>query len=173
MPDTILTHEQTMAWIRHKGQWRRAKKTKEMWARATTAEEKDKDFHTAEGPVQRPQPGHWLCVGIVGEPWFQKKEKIDAKYELVRTETRRFGFDDRPFEYQVLKPKGDVANQVVQIKGDGITFFAFRPTYDNQEVILPAGAYVVTGDVADPRNDPLQDVWVVQQSIFESSYELI
>ena len=171
-----LTHEATLEWIRrNKRLWRKVKKTRPMYARATDPDEQDKEFHTAEGTTQRPQRGFWLCVGVIGEPWFQTKDKIESKYEPAGVKSTKFAFDAQEREYHVYRPKGDVSNWAVQITDQGrIASFTFRPSYDpNQPLMAPAGAYVVTDDAQAAPDDPakLKDVWLVQQAIFESTYE--
>jgi hypothetical protein len=169
-----LTHEQTLEWIDKNRAWRRAKKTQLIWVREVEQEERDKDYLTAEGTVQRPQEGYWLCVGVVGEPWFQRKERIYGKYEQSCNETKQFAFDARPFDYLVFKPKGDVRNWAAQVSGPGLIEFSLKPNYDPSQVLLcAAGGYVVTDDVPDPYQGILNDVWIVQRAIFESSYELL
>jgi predicted acylesterase/phospholipase RssA len=169
-----LSHEQTLEWVRQQRAWRRARKARPIYARPTEPDEEGKAFHTAEGTVQRPQAGHWLCVGVAEEPWFQKKEKIDSKYEPAGEQNLQFRFDPRPFRYQVYKPRGDVTNLAAQVQGPGVASFSFRPSYDpTQPVMAPAGAYLVTDDTTDPYRDDLRDVWVVQQALFESTYELL
>jgi predicted acylesterase/phospholipase RssA len=173
-----LSHEETLEWIRqNRSLWRRVKKTQSIDARAIQPDELDKDFHTAEGTTQRPQPGYWLSVGIIGEPWFQKKDRLEARYEHAGVKTMKFDFDDRPREYQVYKPKEDVFNWAIQIKdGDRIASLTFRASYDpKQPLMAPAGAYVVTEDSPSPPDDPahVKDIWLVQQAIFESTYEAV
>jgi hypothetical protein len=54
-----------------------------------------------------------------------------------------------------------------------IESFYIRPGYDmSHPLYSPAGGYVVTGDVPDPYTAQLNDVWLVQQPLFESTYEL-
>jgi len=36
----------------------------------------------ADHATENAQEGHWLCVGVAEEPWFQKPEKVEAKYDL-------------------------------------------------------------------------------------------
>jgi hypothetical protein len=173
-----LTHEQTLQWVRDHHAWRHARKVKPIHARPVAADEVGKEFQTADGVAERAQPGYWLCAGIAGEPWFQKKERIDARYEPHGTEVKQFAFDDRPQSYQVFKPKGDVRNWAAQVKGTWqgrpIGSFTIRPNYDvDHPLVAPAGGYVVTDDVPDPYQDTLKDVWLVQPALFESTYELL
>jgi hypothetical protein len=63
---------------------------------------------------------------------------------------------------------------VAQVKGPGIAGFFIKPNYDPEHPLYsPAGGYVVTDDVPDPYQAKLRDVWLVQEAIFNSTYELI
>jgi hypothetical protein len=169
-----LTHEETLAWVHENRAWRKAKKTRSMWARAITAEEIGKEFQTADRAKLTARENAWLCVGIAEEPWFQSWEKIEAKYERGETETRPFPFDDKPHEYHLFRPKPDVTNWVAQIKGSNIAGFFIRPGYDpGNPLHSEQGGYVVKGDVDDPYQDKPDDVWLVQQPLFESTYEFL
>jgi predicted acylesterase/phospholipase RssA len=166
-----LSHEEVLAWIKKNQAWKRVKKTKPIYARATEPDEAGKAFQTAEGTVQQPQPGHWLCVGVAQEPWFQKKAKLDSKYEPVGVETKQFPFDARPFQYHKYQPKGDILNWAAQVQGEGVSSFSFRPSYDpDHPLVCAPGTYVVMDDTKDPYRDEVKDVWVVQQALFESTY---
>src|SRR5688572_20962707 len=76
-----LSHEQTLQWIREHRAWRLARKTQPILARPVEPEEVGRPFETADRAVERAQAGYWLCVGVIGEPWFQKLENIEAKYD--------------------------------------------------------------------------------------------
>lgn len=169
-----LTHEETLEWIDKNRAWRRARKTQPMWARPVTAEEIGKEFQTADRAVEKAREGAWLCVGIANEPWFQSPEKIKNKYEQGEAETTQFAFDNKPREYHIFLPKRDVVNWAARVDGPGIAGFSIRPGYD-PDILLhsPAGGYVVRGDVPDPYQNKPDDAWLVQQPLFESTYELM
>ena len=60
------------------------------------------------------------------------------------------------------------------MKDPGIEGFYIRPGYDpEQQLYSPSGGYVVKDEVKDPYTDKPSDVWLVQQSLFESTYELV
>ena len=169
-----LSHEQALQWIHQHRAWRPAKKTKPIWARPVEPDEIGREFQTADHVSERAQEGYWLCVGVAEEPWFQKPEKIEAKYDRGGDEVKQFDFDRQPYTYHVYKPKGDVRNWVAQIKGPDIEGFYIKPSYDmDHPLYSPAGGYVVKGDVPDPYQDNPDDVWLVQQGLFESSYEFL
>jgi hypothetical protein len=168
-----LTHEQTLEWVREHKAWRKAKKTKPIWARAVEPDEIGKEYVTADHATENAQEGHWLCVGVAEEPWFQKPDKVEAKYDLDGEVEKQFAFDSKPHTYRIFKPKGNVWNWAAQVQGPGIEGFYVRPSYDMKNPLYsPAGGYVVTEDVADPDAGKLKDVWLVQQPLFESTYEL-
>ena len=169
-----LDHEQTLAWIHRHKAWRLARKTRPIWARAVRSDELGREFLTADHAVERAQAGYWLCVGVAGEPWFQKRERIEAKYTPGETVARQFAFDAETQAYQVFEPTGDVRNWAAQVQGEGIEGFFIRPNYDLEHPLYsPAGGYVVTDHVSDPYQERPDDVWLVQQSLFESTYELL
>ena len=59
-------------------------------------------------------------------------------------------------------------------QGTGIAGFSIRPGYDPERPLYaPSGGYVVKDDVANPYRDKPKDVWLVQQSLFESTYGLL
>ena len=133
-----------------------------------------REFQTADHVKEKARDGVWLCVGVAGEPWFQSFEKIEAKYGPGEHETKTFNFDTKPRAYRKYKPKGTVRNWVAQITGPGIAGFNIRPGYDPERPLYsPAGGYVVKDDVLDPYRDKPKDVWLVQQSLFDSTYELV
>jgi hypothetical protein len=173
-----LTHEQTLEWVRENRAWRRAHKVKPIFARPVERAEVGKEYQTADRAVERAREGYWLCAGVAGEPWFQKKERIDARYEPGRREDKKFAFDDRPHSYQVFKPKGDVRNWAAQVRGTWhgkkIKGFVIQANYDKEHPLAaPAGGYVVRDDTADPYRDRADDVWLVQEGLFDSTYELL
>ena len=169
-----LTHEETLAWVHENRAWRKAKKTRSMWARAITAEEVGKEFQTADRAKFMARENAWLCVGVAEEPGFQAWEKIEAQYERGEAELKKFAFDDKPYEYHLFRPKPDITNWAAQVKGSNIAGFSIRPGYDpGNPLHSEQGGYVVKGEVADPYQDKLDDVWLVQQPLFESTYEFL
>jgi hypothetical protein len=169
-----LTHDETLAWVINNRAWRRARKTKPIWARTITAEEIGKEFQTADQAIEIAREGAWLCVGVANEPWFQSLEKIESKYERGTVEIRQFEFDDRQHEYQRFHPKSDVVNWAACVEGSGIDGFSIRPGYDPSTLLhSKAGGYVVRGEVVDPYQVEPEDVWLVQQALFESTYEFV
>jgi hypothetical protein len=171
-----LTHEQTLDWVRQQRAWFRARKTKPIWARPVTPDEIGKEFQTADRAVEKAKEGYWLCVGVAEEPWLQRFDRIEAKYDPGEEVERQFPFDSKPASYRGYHPKGDVVNWAAQVRGSfqgrEIRGFSIRPNYDvDRPLYSDAGGYVVMDDVADPYQAKPTDVWLVQQGLFESTYE--
>ena len=173
-PGKKLSHEETLRWIAENKAWQLARKTRPIWARPVEAEEVGKEFQTADHVKEKARAGAWLCAGVAGEPWFQAIAKIEDKYERGGQETKAFEFDTKPRAYRKYRPKATTRNWVAQVKGPGIAGFSIRPGYDPERPLYaPSGGYVVKDDVANPYRDKPKDVWLVQQSLFESTYELV
>jgi hypothetical protein len=169
-----LNHEQTLKWIEQHRAWRLARKTKPIWARPVQADEVGKEYQTADRAKETAREGYWLCVGVAGEPWFQKLEKIEAKYDRGPDETKQFSFDSQPHMYHVYQPKPGTRNWAAQVQGPGIAGFSVRPNYDVEHPLYSsAGGYLVKDHIPDPYHDHPNDVWLVQQPLFESTYELV
>lgn len=169
-----LTHDETLAWINENHAWRKAKKTRPIWARAVATDEIGKEFQTIDEAKEKASEGAWLCVGVTHEPWFQSEDKIEAKYQRGGLETKQFAFDDKPHEYYLCQPKPDIFNWVAQVNGPDIRGFSVRPGYAADTTLHSArGGYVVKSDVTDPYHDDTDDVWLVQQPQFESTYEFL
>ncbi|HEV3343688.1 MAG TPA: hypothetical protein VG125_25170 [Pirellulales bacterium] len=168
-----LSHEETLQWVREHRAWRHARKTKPIWARELEPQEIGKHFTTADHADEVAREGYWLCVGVAGEPWFQKPSKVQDKYDPSGEEAKRFSFDATEHKYRQFQPREGVRNWVAQVQAPDIEGFYIRPGYDMEHPLYsPAGGYVVTGDIEDPYVAKLDDVWLVQQTLFESTYEL-
>ncbi len=169
-----LSHDETLRWIAEHKAWRFAHKTKPIWARLVDPDEVGKEFQTADHAKEKARAGAWLCVGVAGEPWFQSLEKVEAKYELDCQDAKKFNVDQKPRTYRRYKPKETARSWVAQVKGPGIAGFYIHPGYDPERSLYsPAGGYVVKDDVPDAYRDKPKDVWLVQQSLFDSTYELV
>ena len=166
----MLSHEQTLEWINKHRAWRLAKKTKPIWARPVRPEEVGKEFQTADLAVEKAQEGYWLCVGVAGEPWFQKLDRINTRYDRGEDTVKRFTFDTEPRSYTIYQPKGDVRNWVAKIEGPGIEGFAVQSSFGTLH--SPAGGYAVMDHVPDPYQGAPKDIWLVQPKLFAATYEL-
>ena len=167
-----LSHEQTLRWIDEHRAWRRVRKTRPIWVRELTPAEIGQEFQTADHVKEVAHVGAWLCVGIAGEPWFQAPEKVKSKYEPDGEEPKTFAFDAGPATYRRYKPKESSRNWAAKVEGPGIEGFFIKPGYDpDRPLYSPAGGYVVKDDAEDPYAAGSKDVWLVQQALFESTYE--
>jgi hypothetical protein len=168
-----LDHDETLRWIGEQRAWRRVQKTKPIWVRAVAADEIGREFQTADHAVEKAEAGYVLSVGVAGEPWFQKPEQVERKYRETGVERRRFAFDDQERPYRVMTPREGVRNWGAQVIGPGIAGFFIQPSYaTDTPLYAPAGGWVVRDDAPDPYTPP-KDVWLVQQELFESTYEVV
>lgn len=172
--DRKLSHEETLRWIADRRAWFRTRKTRPIWARSVEPDEVGKPFQTADHAIETARAGFWLSVGLAGEPWFQALEKIESKYEPAGTEVKRFPFDSTPRLYRIYRPRASATNWAAQVQDPGLAGFFIRASYDPEHPLYaPAGGYVVRNDVENPYTTPPTDVWLVQQALFESTYEVL
>lgn len=172
--ESPLTHEQTLQWISDHRAWRLARKTMPIWARALNPQDINKEFQTIDHVAQVAREGFWLCAGVSGEPWFQRLEDILDKYEATAEERRQFDFDLYACIYHVFHPKANVASWVAQVNAVGVSGFFIEPIYDPAHPLFsPIGGYVVREFTDDPYGSAPKDVWLVQQVVFESTYEFV
>lgn len=170
---TRLQHGETLRWVAEHRAWRMARKTRPIWARPVRAEEIGREFVTADHVVERAAADHWLCVGVAGEPWFQTRAKIESKYERAGSEERRFAFDDATHVYERFVPLSTSRNWAAKVTGPGIEGFYIQPNYPTDGPLYsPAGGWVVMDYVDDPYGADPTDVWLVQEALFESTYEV-
>ena len=113
-------------------------------------------------------------MGVAGEPWFQNAERIAAKFHRVKEEDKQFSFDPVPRKYQLYQPNDDVQTWAAQVADLGVKGFYIKPTYDPQRPLYsPVGGYVVMDYVPNPYEGQPKDIWLVQQALFESTYEWV
>ena len=173
MQRTRLHHAETLRWIADHRAWRVARKTRPIWARPVRADEVGKEFVTADHATERAQADHWLSVGAAGEPWFQTPDKIDGKYERAGEDEQRFAFDGAARLYHRFVPRPGLRNWAAKVEGEDIEGFYIQPNYPtDQPLYSPAGGYVVMDYVDDPYGADPADVWLVQEPIFDSTYEM-
>ena len=126
-----------------------ARKTKSIWAKRAEVEQ---TVDTLEGSLIT-GPDDYLCRGIAGEYWPQKFPRILEKY----TPTKFFDAEG----WQQFDPKPE-ATPVLAVQMDA----PFRIRSEWGELRGKAKDYVVRS-MADTN-----DVWIVNKSIFEASYEM-
>ena len=131
-------------------QLRRAKKNRPLWARRVSQAE---DVVSLEGK-QTAKPGDYLCRGIEGEFWPQSEKSLLGGY----TASGQVGNDG--FERYDPRPDGPPVEAMQVDK----PFFVVASwgRLDGK-----SGDYVVRR-IADPT-----DIWIVDRSIFENSYQFL
>jgi hypothetical protein len=173
---STLTHEQTLRWISDHNAWRLACKTSPLWARPVASGEQ-LTIRTKENEEQTAHDGDWLCVGADGDPWLQSKETLEAKYTRGPAEPPPHPFETPGREYYRFEPRPDVRNWVAHIQGpdlEGVTEFTIQSARDKNKVHTSRlGGYAVTRGNADPRQKLPDDIWVVQEEVFDKTYTLI
>ena len=147
--DTILTE------INAAGLWFHAKKTRPIWVRLLEHEETVK---TLEGDEQVPA-GNYLCRGEAGDIWPQNKDRLTVKYNMT-DEVDEKGWrkcDPKPDAAGVMAAQVPHAFQVQAKWG----LLSGKP--DD----------FIVKNYEDRDNDNPEDVWIVDQALFEATYERV
>ena len=140
--------------VNRAGSWFTARKTKPLWAREIT------DSHrvsTLEGELIA-DTGDYLCRGESGDTWPQKANTLFAKYEPTaeRDEDGWVKFFPKPEAAGVLAVQINHTFQVIASWGN----LTGQP-----------GDYLVKNE-ADKNVEYPEDVWIVNRTIFEGTYEV-
>lgn len=137
------------------GAWFHARKTRPIWVRRL---EKEETLQTLEGAEQAPA-GTYLCRGEAGDVWPQSEDRIAAKYVLTDE------FDGQG--WRKCTPRPDAA---------GVMAAQFPRAFQVQAkwglLSGKPGDYVVK-NYEDRDNDDPADVWIVDQRLFEATYERV
>lgn len=147
------SNEALLREVNDAGLWFHARKTRPIWVRRL---ERDETVETLEGAEQVPA-GNYLCRGEAGDVWPQSEERLVDKYILTE-EVDEDGWqrcDPRPdaagvmaaqilHEFQVQAAWGLLSGKA----GDFLV-----KNYEDREVAVP------------------DDVWIVDQELFEATYE--
>ncbi|MFL5330277.1 MAG: patatin-like phospholipase family protein [Gemmataceae bacterium] len=174
-----LNHDQTLAWVQANVLWRKAKKTGRIYVRELSAEEKGRETLTFDGVWQRPAEGDVLCVGLAGEPWFQPRQRVEARYVEGDTVEMHFpAVESCSHSYRIFRPRADALCWAAQVNPPEIKSFSLRLRRSPTDPLTSSvGGYVVTECAADSDARPdligETDVWLVQQKVFEMSYEFV
>ena len=137
------------------GLWFHAKKTRPIWVRLLEHEETVK---TLEGEERVPA-GNYLCRGEAGDIWPQNKDRVTAKYTLT-DEVDEQGWrkcDPKPDTAGVMAAQVPHAFQVQAKWG----LLSGKP-----------GDFIVK-NFEDRGADYPEDVWIVDQALFEATYERV
>ena len=137
------------------GKWFHAKKTRPLWAKTV---EQDQTVQTLEGQVSV-TAGALLCRGFGGELWPQKPAEVEKKY-VPTDEVDADG-------WRKYVPRPDAAGvMAAQVN------HAFSVSAPWGQLSGKAGDFVIKNirdrDVAYP-----DDVWIVDQTLFQQTYEKI
>jgi PGDYG protein len=137
------------------GLWFHAKKTRPIWVRLLEQQETVK---TLEGEEQVPA-GNYLCRGEAGDIWPQKEERLKAKYTLTDE------VDEQGWRKCLPNPDaaGVMAAQVPH---------AFQVQAAWGLLSGKPGDFIVK-NYEDRANENPADVWIVDQALFEATYERV
>jgi hypothetical protein len=141
--------------VNHSQSWFRAKKNRPIWARQL---DKDETVKTLEG-TEQVKAGDFLCRGEAGDIWPQASKSLNEKYQ--KTEE----VDSNGWRKYVPRPdnEGVMAAQVTHP-------FVVHAKWG----VLSGkrGDYIVKSfadrDVSYP-----EDVWIVDQTLFQATYKAI
>lgn len=136
------------------GHWFHVKKTKPIWVQEVKEARKVK---TLEGE-ETVEPGHFLCRGEAGDIWPQKKADLEKKY--VSTDEEADG-------WRKYLPRPD-AEGVLATEVDHP--FVVYATWG--ELKGKAGDFLIK-NYADKEADYPTDVWLVDRTLFEQTYEQV
>lgn len=148
MTTTLLLNPNGQLLVEVASRLRQVRKTKPLWARLLDS---DCEVESREGRLQA-RAGDYICRGVVGEQWPQEETKLFEKYVA----TGQFDADG----WQRFDPKPDT-RPVLAAQID----HAFRVVAHWGELNGKAGDYVVRSQ------SDVSDIWIVDKTIFEATYE--
>lgn len=141
--------------INSHGDWFHAKKTRPIWARQL---DRGQVVETLEGHESVPA-GNWLCRGEAGDVWPQTEAHLRSKY----VPTGELGADG----WEQFEPNPDAAGVMAfQVSSDVMVESAWGTLHGKP------GDYLVKG-FADRDTKYPDDVWIVDKSLFETTYERV
>lgn len=135
--------------------WFRAKKTGFIWAKEITTQQ---IIQTIEGAVEA-QSGDYLCRGSANELWPQASKTLHSRYQSTDE------VDDDGWQKFVLCETG-AGVMAAQVQ------HPFQVIASWGKLSGKAGDYVVK-NYADRTAHYPEDVWIVDQSIFEATYSRV
>ncbi|TWT92350.1 PGDYG domain-containing protein [Stieleria varia] len=136
-----------------------AKKVKPLWARKAIVEETIESLEAMETV----QPGDYVCRGIHGELWGQKSDKLLEKYspsEEVETVDGESAEEGKATQWRRFDPKPDAP--------------PVRAIQRHEPFCVQTSWGLLRGKAGDylvQSTTDLTDVWVVDQAIFEATYQ--
>lgn len=157
--------------ILDKQNWKRASKTKEIWAKPMSSLVIDKDFttklllETLEG-TQSLKDNSIVCLGASKDVWQQEEKKLFAKYNVVGIEEG----------WWICKPKPDNEVDCIQINeiliSDGSKKFEIVGLWGKESKFGPL-QFGVLGDYVCRNIEDLSDIWIVKNFLFRSTYTIL
>lgn len=151
--------------------WKKASKTREIWAKLMSSVVIDNDvitkllLDTLEG-TQELRSDSIVCLGASKDVWQQEPKKLFAKYTVV-------GIEDG---WWICKPKPDNEVNCIQINEEYITDgsgkFEIVGLWGKQSEFGPL-QFGVLGDYVCQNIDDPDDVWIVKQFLFRSTYSVL
>jgi hypothetical protein len=153
-PPNKSSNEAILREANRAGLWFHAKKTRPIWVRKLEQEETVK---TLEGEEQV-LAGNYLCRGEAGDIWPQKEERLISKYTVTDE------LDDKG--WHKCFPKPDAAVMAAQVQ------HAFQVLSKWGLLSGKPGDFIVK-KFEDRDNDHPEDVWIVDQDLFEATYERV
>ena len=135
--------------------WFHAKKSRPIWVRLL---EKEETVQTLEG-AERVPAGTYLCRGEAGDLWPQSEKRLTAKYNST---------DEVDGEgWHKYEPKPDAAGvMAAQVPHE----FQVQATWG---VLSGKSGDFLVKNHEDRDNDNPADVWIVDQALFEATYERV
>jgi hypothetical protein len=145
--------------VNRSGSWFAARKIVPVWARLVVTPE---TVVSREGELQA-KPGDWVCRGVAGEYWVQAESTLRAKYG----ETGQVSRDGQGLEWAEFSPLPESSGVMAAQVG--------------HEFVVHSGWGVLSGKPGDYLLKKLSerdiefpaDVWVVDQALFQSTYQAV
>lgn len=137
--------------------WRKAFKTKGLWARKLDAPLR---FKTLEA-WETAKAGDWLCIGDASDKWPQSEKALLGKYDRLDGNTKRLGgkafarFEPKASQPPVIAVQMPKPFRVIATWGD---------------LKGNANDYVVM-NAKDEHNRNPADVWIVAKRLFDNTYQ--
>lgn len=153
-PETWRTRNETLLReVTASGSWFHARKTRPIRVRRL---EQETTVKTLEG-VERVPAGTWLCRGEAGDIWPQSEQGLNARYNIL-PEVDGDG-------WHRCEPRSDAAGVMAARVPHAFQVQARWGVLNGK-----AGDFLVK-NFADRDNDHPDDVWIVDQNLFEATYQ--
>lgn len=151
--------------------WKRASKTREIWAKPMASVVIDNNIitklllETLEG-TQELKENSIVCLGASKDVWQQEEKKLFAKYNIT-------GIEDG---WWVCTPKPENAVDCIQVDEtlitDGSGKFEIVGLWGKPSEFGPL-QFGICGDYVCRNIDDLNDIWIVKNFLFRSTYNIL